>query len=60
MYCSILYEDRGFEAIYLLGLTLSEADTWVLVGQYEDGSWVVTDEMPLSYDVWGDLLPPPW
>jgi hypothetical protein len=41
MYCSILYEDRGFEAIYLIGLTFSEADTWVLLGQYEDGSWVV-------------------
>ena len=60
MYCSILYEDRGFEAIYLLGLTFSEADTWVLVGQYEDGSWVVTDEMLVSYDAWGNLLPPPW
>lgn len=60
MYCSILYEDRGFQAIYLLGLTFSEADTWVLVGQYEDGSWLVIDEMPLVYDAWGDLLPLPW
>lgn len=60
MYCSTLYEDRGFEAIYLLGLTFSEPDTWVLVGQYDDGSWAVIDEMPLSYDAWGNLLPPPW
>jgi S1-C subfamily serine protease len=60
MYCSILYEDRGFDLIYILGLTFSEADTWVLVGQYGDGSWLVIDEMPLSYDAWRDLLPPPW
>jgi len=60
MYCSMLYEDRGVEAVYAIGLTFSEADTWILVGQYEDESWVVSDAAPISYDASGDLSPPPW
>ena len=60
MYCSMLYQDRGVEAVYAVGLTFSEADTWILVGMYEDGSFVVNDAAPISYDAWGDLSPPPW
>jgi len=60
MYCSMLYQDRAVEAVYAIGLTFSEADTWVLVGMYEDGSFVVNDAAPISYDAWGDLSPPPW
>ncbi len=59
-YCSILYEDRGFQAIYLLGLTFSEVDSWVLVDQDANGDWLVIDEALVTYDAWGDLLPPPW
>jgi hypothetical protein len=60
MYCSMLYEDRGVEAIYAIGPTFSEADTWILIGGYEDGSWVVSDATPISYDASGELSPPPW
>ena len=60
MYCSMLYQDRGVEAVYAVGLTFSEADTWILVGMCEDGSFVVNDAAPISYDAWGDLSPPPW
>jgi S1-C subfamily serine protease len=60
MYCSMLYQDRGVEGVYAVGLTFSEADTWILVGMYEDGSFVVNDAAPMSYDASGDLSPPPW
>ena len=60
MYCSMLYQDRGVEGVYAVGPTFSEADTWILVGMYEDGSFVVNDAAPMSYDAWGDLSPPPW
>ena len=60
MYCSMLYEDRGVEAIYAIGPAFSEADTWILIGGYDDGSWVVSDATPISYDASGELSPPPW
>jgi len=59
-YCSLLYEDRVVERLYLVGLTYSEAEAWVLVERYDDGSWVAIDDMMVEYDQWGDLIPSPW
>jgi len=59
-YCSQLYEDRGTERLYLVGLTFSEAEAWILVEQYNDGSWVAIDDMAVEYDDWGNLIPSPW
>ena len=59
-YCSMLYEDRVVERLYLVGLTYSEAEAWVLVERYDDGSWVAIDDMMVEYDQWGDLIPSPW
>ncbi|HUS81764.1 MAG TPA: serine protease [Dehalococcoidia bacterium] len=59
-YCSTAYEDRGGMVIYLAGATFSEYDSWFLTEQYADGSWAVADAIDLTYDMSGDLLPPPW
>jgi S1-C subfamily serine protease len=59
-YCSMLYEDRVVERLYLIGLTYSEAEAWVLVERYDDGSWVAIDDMPVEYDQWGNLISSPW
>jgi hypothetical protein len=59
-YCSFLGEDRGVERLYLVGLTFSEAEAWLLLEQYPDGSWAAIDDMAVEYDVWGNLLPCPW
>jgi S1-C subfamily serine protease len=59
-YCSLLYEDRVVERLYLVGLTFSEAEAWVLVERYNDGSWVAIDDMAVEYDEWGYLIPTPW
>ena len=59
-YCSTLYEDRGVDAVYAIGMTFSEADTWMLVDMYDDGSFGVDDVASITYDSWGDPWPPPW
>jgi hypothetical protein len=59
-YCSLLYEDRVVERLYLVGLTFSDATAWILVERYSDGSWVAIDDMPVEYDEWGYLIPTPW
>ena len=59
-YCSSLYEDRSGEALYLGGSVASEYDTWFLAERSPDGSWVVTDSTDATYNLSGDLQPPPW
>lgn len=59
-YCSTLFENRGGEALYLGGTTFSEYDAWFLAERYPDGSWAVTDSIDVTYDLYGDLIPPPW
>ncbi|MDI6858108.1 MAG: serine protease [Dehalococcoidia bacterium] len=59
-YCSMLAEDRGMERLYLVGLAFSEAEAWILLEQFPDGSWAGIDDMAVEYDGWGNLLPCPW
>ena len=41
-FCSMLWEDRGDSAIYVVGMTFSDVVLWVLLEQV-DGDWVVVD-----------------
>jgi hypothetical protein len=59
-YCSLLYDDRVVERLYLVGLTFSDATAWILVERYSDGSWEAIDDMAVEYDEWGYLIPTPW
>lgn len=44
LYCSMLWEDRGDQLIYDIGLAFSEPDTWLLLEvQGETGGWLVVD-----------------
>jgi len=54
-YCSTLWEDRGDSAVYVIGLTFSEYDTWLLL-ELVDGDWVVTDWA----EVVAEDMVPPW
>ena len=43
-YCSMLWEDRGDQLVYAVGLAFSEPDTWLLLAlQGETGGWLVVD-----------------
>jgi hypothetical protein len=53
-YCSSLQEDRGDSAIYLIGLSFSEFDTWLLLERV-DSDWVVSDWAGV---VDGEMVPP--
>jgi hypothetical protein len=55
MYCSKLWEDRGDSAIYVIGLSFSEFDTWILLEQV-NGDWVVSDWAGVEVD----NMVPPW
>jgi hypothetical protein len=54
-YCSMLWEDRGDSAIYVVGTTFSEIGMWVLLEQV-DGDWVVSATALAG----GDSTEPPW
>jgi zinc-ribbon domain len=54
-YCSKLWEDRGDSAIYVIGLTFSEFDTWLLL-EKTDGDWAVTDWLGVTEEE----PEPPW
>lgn len=58
-YCFNLWEDRGDQLIYVLGLAFSEPDFWLLLAfQEESGGWValdVADFVPGPQDT-----VPPW
>jgi len=54
-YCSTLWEDRGDSAVYAIGLTFSEYDTWLLL-ELVDGDWVVSDWA----EVVAEDMAPPW
>jgi hypothetical protein len=53
-YCSSLQEDRGDSAIYVIGLSFSEFDTWLLLERV-DSDWVVSDWAGV---VDGEMVPP--
>jgi hypothetical protein len=54
-YCSKLWEDRGDSAIYIIGLTFSEFDTWLLL-EKTGGDWAVSDWLGVTEEE----LEPPW
>jgi hypothetical protein len=56
-YCSMMWEDRGNELIYVAGLVFSEADVWLLVAD-QGGGWLVVDDAELLPGT--EELVPPW
>ena len=58
-YCSILWEDRGDQLIYVTGPVFSELEVWILLSlQGEDGGWLVVDEAEFVGGI--DDAEPPW
>lgn len=58
-YCSILWEDRGDQLIYVTGPVFSELEVWLLVSlQGEDGGWLVVDEAEFVGGI--EDAEPPW
>ena len=55
-YCSVMWEDRGNELIYLAGLVFSEADTWLLLAD-QGGGWLVVDDAEVVLGP-QDFVPP--
>jgi hypothetical protein len=58
-YCSILWEDRGDQLIYVTGPVFSELEVWLLVAlQGGEGGWLVVDEAEFVGGV--EDAEPPW